>query len=246
MKSNKALYWVIGVVAVAMVVFVYIMLGEAPRTLPKITLSYFEDEQEIASSVSKRLFQEINANQNYFIGVEPDKAEELKIVSILKAELEKTAPFTKIIVDEELALDKGLLESFKTTDIISVKDGIYKLGEQLQAYEKQYIKYLVITASICSSSLLKKNPIHLLREQYQITPMSFSIGYFPISPADEKNMQFVCNTEDHSGTSDWGCVVVNKSRSIRRKVDLNKPKAWIGLMDLTGEKDYMILVKKKQ
>ena len=245
MKSNKALYWVIAVVAAAMIVFVYIMVGEAPRTLPKITISYFVDEQEIASSVGKRLFQERGGQTHFFIGIEPDKHEQLKIASALKTEFEKGAPFTKVFVDEELALSKELLAEFKMTDMIPLKEDIYKLGEKLRALEKDGVSYLVITANIYTSSLLKKNPIAVLRENFQLQPLVFSIGYLPVSPADEKNMQFACNTEDRNGTSDWGCVVVNKSRSVRRKINLNKDKPWIGLMDLTGERDYMILAKKK-
>ena len=245
MKSNKALYWVISVVAVAMVIFVYIMLGEAPRTLPKITLSYFVDEKEIATSVSKRLFQEIGTHKNYWIGVEPDQPDHLKIAAFLKNELEKNSTFKEIIIDEELALSKETMALFQATDTIPVKHEIFKLGELLQTYEKQGTSYLVITASIYASSLLKKNPIDVLREKYQITPMTFALGYLPVSAADEKNMQFACNTEDRAGTSDWGCVVVNKSRSVRRKMNLANAKPWVGLMDLTGENDYMILAKKK-
>lgn len=245
MKSNKALYWVIGVVAASMIVFVYIMLSEAPRTLPKITVSYFVDEQEIAASVGKRLFQETSGQKHYVIGVEPDKAEQLKIVLSLKAELEKLAPFSQVIVDEELALSKEAKADFKTTEVVPLKEDIYKLGERLQKFENDGVSYIVITANIYSSSLLKKNPMDVLREDFQLKPMTFSIGYLPASPADEKNMQFACNTEDRNGTSDWGCVVANKSRSVRRKIKMNNSKPWIGLMDLTGERDYMILVKKK-
>ena len=245
MKSNKALIWVIAVVLAAMIVFVYIMVSEAPRTLAKITVSYFVDEQEIAASVSKRLFQETNGQRNYIIGFEPDKSEQLKIVMQLKSEFEKTGPFAKVFVDEELALSKEALASLKATDIAPFKEDIYKIGEKLQALEKDGVSYLVISANIYTSSLLKKNPIAVLRENFKIMPLVFSIGYLPVSAADEKHVQFACNTEDRNGTSDWGCVVINKSRGVRRKINLNNPKPWIGLMDLTGEHDYMILVKRK-
>ena len=57
-------------------------------------------------------------------------------------------------------------------------------------------------------------------------------------------MLFPCVTEDHAGTALWGCTVVNKARFTRRKIDTKNTKPWIGLMDLTGENDYMLLLKK--
>lgn len=245
MKSNKALYWVIGVVALAMIVFVYIMVGEAPRTLPKITLSYFSDEADIAAAVGKRLYQEIGSHHNYWIGIEPDKADHIKVANEIKAQLEKSKKFAHVILDTELNLGKEANALLQVSEEIPIKEDIYKFGEKLQNFEKANEPYLVISASVYSSSLLKKNPVDLIKEKYLLKPMTFSIGYLPVSPADEKSMQFACNTEDRNGTSDWGCVVVNKSRGVRRKVNLNNVKPWIGLMDLTGEQDYMLLIKKK-
>ncbi len=75
--------------------------------------------------------------------------------------------------------------------------------------------------------------------------MTFSIGYFAASPQEESKLLFSCDTEDHSGIKDWGCFVANKARSTRRRLDANNPKQWIGVMDLTGERDYALLLKKK-
>ena len=87
--SNAALFWVIGVIVAAMVLFVYLFISDAPKTLAKINLSYFVDEEEIARSVTWDLSQEINRNKNYWIGVEPDKSEQLEVAVKLKNEIEK-------------------------------------------------------------------------------------------------------------------------------------------------------------
>ena len=83
-KSNAALYWVIGVSLASMLAFVYLVVSDAPKTLSKIKLSYFTDESEIAMNVSKRLFQEIGAHQNYWIGIEPGKPEQIEVAAKIK------------------------------------------------------------------------------------------------------------------------------------------------------------------
>lgn len=247
LKSNAGLYWVIVVIAASMVGFVYLVISDAPRTLPKIKLSYFTDEQEIADSIVKRLSQEISANKNYWVGMEPGKTEQLDVIYKIKTTLEKTAPFQKVIVDSELALKNEELQRFGVTESISIKEEIPVVTEILTSYEKQNLRYFVITASIYSTSLLPANPIHKIREKFpELKPMTFSLGYFAANIDDEKNFLFPCDTENHAGVKDWGCYVVNKARTVRRKLEHDNPKPWIGLMDLSGEKDYVLLLKKKK
>ncbi|MBC7420840.1 MAG: hypothetical protein H7328_08930 [Bdellovibrio sp.] len=241
----KTIYWVIGVVVVSVSTFIYLMLGDAQKTVPKIKLSYFATEAEIAESVTKILSQILQQRSTFWIGIEPDKTEQLEVVLQLKQQLEKTKPFDKVIVDEELALSKEWLEKFKVTDSVAVKNNLPATGEQLANLEKTGQSYLVITASIYSAPTIIGNQLHQLKEKYLIQPTTFSLAFFPTSSEEEKYMLFPCRTEDHSGTASWGCEVANKSRFTRRKVDQANTKPWIGLMDLIGEKDYMILLKKK-
>lgn len=245
LKSNAGLYWVIGVIAASMVIFVYLLLSDAPRTLPKISLSYFVDDNEIAESVEKRLHLELQGANSFWIGIEPDKKEQLDVVEKLIAVLSKKSPFQKVFVDKELQWTDQEQKRFGTTDVVLVKEDIFNLGETLQKLEKEKIPNVVITASIYSTSLLVGNPIRKLKEKNPIQAMTFSIAYFTTSLEDEKKLLFNCNTEDHSGIKDWGCFVVNKARTVRRKVKLDNPKPWIGLMDMSGERDYIILLKKK-
>lgn len=243
--SNAALYWIIGVIASSMAIFVYIFIGDAPKTLPKIKLSYFADEQEIADSVSKRLFQEINRTSFYWLGVEPEKNEQVDFALRMKIDLDKIKHFKVVIADRELLLKPEVLQAFGVTDEIAVKENIEALGTKLAALEKNGDSYFLLTAAIYSTSLLQNNPLHKLKEKFQLKPLTFSIGYFATTLEEENKLIFRCDAEDNSGTKEWGCFVVSKARSSRRRMEYQNQKPWVGLMDLTGESDYALLLKKK-
>lgn len=245
LKSNAGLYWVIGVITVSMVFFVYLLLSDAPRTLPKISLSYFVDENEVVDSIEKRLHLELLDANQFWIGIEPDKKEQILVTQKLINALSKKTPFQKIIADKELQLTNDELKQLGVNDVIAVKEEIYKLGDLIQKYQLEKTPYVLITAAIYSTSLLPGNPIHKLKSKSPVSATTFSMAYFTVSLEDEKNLLFKCNTEDYSGIKDWGCFVVNKSRTVRRKLKLQNPKPWLGLMDMSGERDYIVLLKKK-
>lgn len=241
----KAIYWVIGVSVVGIGVFVYLMLGDTQKSVPKIQLSYFVDEKEIAESITKRLEQEISKSNAFWVGVEPGKNEQLEVAVQLKNELAKKQVFNTVIIDQELNLSKEWLEKFQTVEVTSVKENLNALADLLSNLEKNKQRYFLLTASIYSTASIKKNQIHQMQELKGIQPTTFSFAYFPIRTELEGNMLFSCSTEDHAGTADWGCAVANKARFVRRKVNEKNEKPWIGVMDLIGENDYMILTYKK-
>jgi hypothetical protein len=241
----KAIYYVIGVSLAAIGIFIYLLLGDTQKSVPKIKLSYFASEKEIAESIQKRLDQEIAQINAFWVGIEPGKAEQLEVALQLKAELEKKQRFVTVIVDQELDLSKEWLEKFKTIEVIALKEHVKELGQLLGDLEKAKQRYFLLTASIYSTATIKQNQIHQIRTAAGISPMTFSFGYFPVTADLENNMAFPCRTEDHAGTADWGCVVANKARFIRRKIEEKNEKPWIGAMDLIGEKDYMVLLYKK-
>jgi hypothetical protein len=243
--SYVANIWVLTVVATAIGVFIYLILGDTPKTLPIIKLSYFTDENEVADSVSKRLYQEINQNKFYWIGTEPDKLEYIDVAIAFKNDLEKKYKFTRVIADGELKLSKEVLTHLGVTDVVDFKENLNQVGERFSELEKSDTPYLFVTAAIYSNSLLLKNPLHVLKEKFALNPMTFSFAYFPTTLEDEKNMLFQCRTEDSSGISDWGCVVLNKARVNRRKLEKDNARPWLGVMDLSGERDYILVLKKK-
>lgn len=241
----KAIYWVVGVSVIALGVFIYLFLGDSQKSLPKIKLSYFVNEQEIAESITKILARELSNQNSFWVGIEPEKSEQLEVALQLKMQLEKVKPFRTVIVDQELNLKKEWLEKFNVVEVLLLKDSVKPLSELLSELEKKNERYFLLTASIYSTPLIKENQIHQVKQLKLIQPMTFSFAYFPIFADLEANMLFPCNTDDHSGTSDWGCAVANKSRFMRRRIEQKNPKSWIGSMDLIGEKDYMILLYKK-
>ncbi|MGZ3725725.1 MAG: hypothetical protein ACXWQQ_07985, partial [Pseudobdellovibrio sp.] len=189
--------------------------------------------------------QEIRQNKNYWVGVEPDKTEQLDVALKLKNEIEKKSPFDKVFIDSELSLSPENLKKFGVVETVSVKDDLFNFGEKLAALEKENKTYFLVTAAIYSTSMLKDNPIHKLKEKFMIKPMTFSMGYFTTTPDDERNLLFPCDTEDHTGVKDWACFVISKARGLRRKIDTKNAKPWIGVMDLSGENDYIVVLKKK-
>jgi hypothetical protein len=243
--SYAAIIWVLAVVVTAIGVFVYLILGDTPRTLPKIKLSYFADEKDVASSISKQLYLEINQNKFYWFGTEPGKLEFIDVATALKNDLEMKHKFTRVIADGELKLSKEVLTQLGVTDVVDLKENLNQVGERFSELEKSDTPYFFITAAIYSNSLLLKNPLHILKEKFALKPMTFSMAYFPTTLEDEKNMLFQCRTEDSSGISNWGCVVLNKARVNRRKLEKNNTKPWLGVMDLSGERDYILVLKKK-
>lgn len=242
----KTIYWVIGVALFGVGLFVYVLIGDSQKTVPKIKLSYFSDESEIAQSVQKRLEQETKANSFYWIGIEPEKLEQFEVATQIMSQIEKIYPGSHIVVDAELKPSAEWLKMWPTARLVEVKNGLTDTAQILEKYEKNKEPYILVTASIYSNSVLIKNQIHQMKQAYAIHPMTFSMAYFAVDAEDEKNMLFPCETDDHTGTANWGCMVVNKARFIRRKIDNSIQKPWVGLMDLIGEKDYMILLKKRK
>jgi hypothetical protein len=245
MKSKAALFWVLSVVVVSIAVFVYFIRQEPETSQIIIPTTSYVDEAEIVNAVTSLASEDIKQNTSYWIGIEPEKEEQLDVIVELKKAIEKTQKLDKLILDQELSLPADIQAQIGNPEVISLKANIFLIGEKLAELEKKKIGYLLITASIYSNSFLKKNPIDVMKEKFGINPLTFSLAYFPAELKDEKNMLFPCLTEDRSGTADWGCVVVNTARTSRRKIQKDSPKPWIGLMNKANKKDYFVLLKRK-
>ncbi len=242
----KAFYWLLGALVVGFGLFLSIWLGDTQKTVPKITLSYFSNVTEISQAISKRLDQEINQNCCFWIGIEPEKTEHLDLALAIKKELEnKNGKFDEVIVDAELKVAPEFLKEFQATQTVLLKESVDEVGAVLTTLENQKKKYIFLTAALYSNSFIKENQIHTLKKKYPIKPMTISSGFFATSADVENDATFRCSTDDKSGASNWGCALLNKARSVRRKINLKIQKPWIGVMDLTGEKDYMLMLRKQ-
>lgn len=225
----------------ALIVLIYSQLDTVQKTVPKVKLSYFENTDQFAEAIESRLQQEILNEKSFWFGVEPEKQNHLNLAISLKKQIEKqNGKFDFIFIDKELNLKPEQLSEISTAEQILVRDEWALLADKIETLQDK--KYFLITAAIYSTSFLHENPIHKIKNKIQKNIMTFSSGYFSSDVSDEQNEIFRCSTEDKEGLSAWGCAVVNKSRSVRKKLNLEK-KSIAGLMDLTGEKDYMILVR---
>lgn len=226
---------------------IYFTDGKSPATTPLIKLAYFTDNGEIANSIEQSLHKEIGQAKYFWIGYEPEKENQFELTNLIKLEIEKqNGPFEIVLIDQELTLGDEKENFLGKTHEIPLKEGYNDAAELIKANKDK--KILVITAAIYSSNFIQNNPHEKIKELTKSKPMVFSLGYFPALTEEEDNTLFKCDTEDKTGTSPWGCAVINKARTIRRRIDIAKLKATpaprIGLMDLTGDSDYMVLVGK--
>ena len=240
MKLKTILYASV-VFIFAVGILIYSQLGSAQKTVPKVKLSYFENTDQFAEAIENRLQQEILNEKSFWFGIEPEKQNHLFLAISLKKQIEKqNGKFDFIFVDQELSLKPEQLSEISTAEQVLVRDEWPKLAERIDSLNDK--KYFLITAAIYSTSFLHGNPIHKIKEKIQKNIMTFSSGHFSSDVRDEDNGVFRCSTEDKEGLSAWGCAVVNKSRAIRKRLNPEK-KSITGLMDLSGEKDYMILLR---
>ena len=243
---NFKKYLPIYVIAVAAIVFMIVAnLGQAQRTVPKIKLSYFIDFNEFSKAITQRLNLEIKQQKHFLIGVEPEKVNHLELIKNFKIEIEKMiGPFDEVYVDNELRLSDELKQYLGSKGTLAVKADWEQVGKILT--EQKEKKVLIVTASIYSTNLVQQNSYNKIKTQFQLNPITFSMAYFPVTSEDEKNSLFPCMAEDNSGVKDWGCASTNKARTVRRRINMDKinstPHLTAGLMDLTGENNYMILI----
>ncbi len=240
MKLKPIIYAAV-VFILALGVLIYSQLGSAQKTVPKIKLSYFENTDQFAEAITGRLRQEISIEKSFWFGVEPEKPVHTQLAISLKNKIEKqNGKFDFIFVDKELSLKPEQLSEISTAEQILVRDEWPKLADRIKSLSDK--KYFLITAAIYSTSFLQGNPIHKIKDKNKKNIMTFSSGHFSSDVRDEDNGIFRCSTEDKEGLSGWGCAVVNKSRTLRKKFNPEK-KLIAGAMDLSGEKDYMILLR---
>lgn len=242
----KAIYYISAIFLMGVVALIYFGLGQSEHTVPKIKLSYFKNNDAIVNSIGIVLQQQL-LNQKYvWLGVEPGHENQIDFSLRLKSYLEsKNGPFDFIILDQELDWPEMVQKNFNINKKIYIKENWFEASQVVKNNPDK--KILIITAAIYSTNLIKQNPVDKVKSETLKAPMTFSLGYFASNTTEERNNIFSCVTDDKEGVAAWGCLVVNKARSQRRKIDLKKISGneplIAGLMDLTGENDYMILFR---
>ncbi len=242
MKYLNVKFYIGAVFLAGVSVLVYLGSGRSVQFIPQIPLNYFKNNQEVADSVQNVLQQRLTQEKYFWFGVEPGLDQQLDIFRALKHNIEKqNGLFDMIYIDQELQLTETQKNAFGNPVNRWVKEDWGSLAKEIkQNHDK---KILVLTAAIYSTNLLKYNPVYKINEVTGYKPTTFSMGFFPVIKEEEKKSVFPCQTENKEGTAEWGCAIANKARSQRRKLDVSKLSLSPGLMDLTGEKDYMILIR---
>lgn len=236
---------ILGLIAAAGVF--YFTRTDTPTTIPIIKTTYFKSNQELADSIESELQTETLKHKYFWIGHEPDNEVQLEITNSLKQKIEKqNGAFDIVLVDKELMLGEEKEKFLGMTHEIPLKENFEDVAKLITDNKDK--KILVITASIYSTNFIQANPHGKINKITQLKPFAISMGFFPVANNEERRSVFKCDTEDKTGTAPWACAVISKARTVRRKLDLVRlgeaPAPRVGLMDSTGETDYMVLVGK--
>jgi len=193
----------------------------------------------MSDAIILRLNQEIKGAPLLMLGVMPGRKMDLEV---WKAFLEQSQmpelKYQALIVDPGLPFVKEMFPSAVTLDIKNELDRFIEGAKNARA---QGLRMAVIVPSVYASQRLLGNPADRIRKESDLAPMSFSIMGFPRTPEQEANMEIKCvmGSNDRDGIGAMGCMAEKKARLIYRKK--SKPGFYEGLMDLVGERDYLVL-----
>lgn len=245
----KYLYWIGVVVVLVSGIALSVYFGVGSKTLPKITPSYFDQEAGMAQAIAQRLRLEIMAAPVLFLGVEDGRPEQ---VQLWKDFYQTTAQdpqlaYQYVIIDSELK--ENIAEGvFPGSLFMSVNEETQRLNEIIKETQSKKQRVLVITPNIFATGLLTAGPIQRLRSEFSspeaaVKITGFTTAFLPASEADFKQM-IPCSTNpnDRLGTGKLGCLIQQKFKTIRRKLQFKRN--FTALMDLIGQDDYLVLIRK--
>lgn len=244
----KYLYWICAGAVLIAGVAASLYFGIQPRTLPKITPSYFQDEQGMAKAISQRLHQELFDYDFLFLGAEPGRPEHLNLwLSFLeeqKSSVQSEYPFVIVDPEYKATLSPEDAKRLVADKEISLKDSVEEIAQIIKNAREQKKRVAYIAPNLYTARMLPRSPVSRLKNEFQVKTASFSAVFFPLKPEDENQMMFQCSTDEQDtlGTGKLGCAITQKYRVVRRKL---KPKMnFTGLMDLTGEDDYLVFFRR--
>lgn len=251
-KNHFPLYFVIAAVVIGLVYFISVYEDDIQKTTPKMKLSYFPTVTEVAETILKTLDTELRSENQFWIGIEPQKQAHLQFAEELVRLLKIQNKIKQIYIDEQLGFDEKELSVFAKVfpnfKIIPVRDNWPQLAELYKKHEMN--DSAVVTAAIYSTSMLPENPIDKIKKDYpEFKPTTFSSGHFALNTDDEKNNIFPCFTEDKTGTNKWACTIIGKARANRKKLlsmTEKTEKTYLATMDATSDKDYILLLTERK
>jgi hypothetical protein len=235
----KYIYWICAALVLIAGLGASVYFGIQPKTLPKITYSHFEQPSKLADAIILRMNQELKTYPLIMLGVMPGRAYDLEVWKAFLAQSSiPGVQYQALVIDPELP---GVAAMFPSAVQIDIRKEMDRFIEGAKNARSQGIRMAVILPSIYASQILKENPTSLIIRTTDLRPASFSITGFPRSPEQEQKQDLRCvmGPADTESTGALGCVAQNSARTAyRKKSEAGK---YEGLMDLVGERDYLIL-----
>ncbi|MBK9324187.1 MAG: hypothetical protein IPM97_14775 [Bdellovibrionaceae bacterium] len=235
----KYIYWISAAVILASGIGFSIYFGIQPKTIPKITYSHFEAPSDLAKAVILRLNQELKSSPIVLLGVMPGRSYDLEVWKAFLAESSLPGlQYQVLVVDPDLP---GVVDMFPGAVRVNFMKDTDRFIEGAKKALSQGLRMAAIVPSIYGSQLLKESPASLIKQKSDLQPASFSLAGFPRNSEQEQKQELLCvmGVNDRQGTGALGCAVQNKARLVYRKK--SNPQKFEGLMDLVGERDYLIL-----
>lgn len=221
---------------------VSVYFGIQPKAVPKITLSGFENPEEMGQAIFKRLRLEIQSASILFLGVIPEQKAHYQIwQQLLQESIQPGWKYDQIVIEKNLPYIELLTKNSAPAELLDLKADFDRLAVGLKKAVAEKKRVVIIAPSIYISHLLKGNTVDRLQNEHNLKVVSFSSSTFPLSSDQEKNMDIPCvvNEQDHSGAGLLGCFIVKSSRiTYRKKKVLGK---YPGLVDQVGSQDYLVL-----
>lgn len=237
--KTKALYILFGFLLLSgMGASIY--FGLAPKPIPKIKFSLFEEPIKLAQAIELRLQEEIKKSPVLAFGYQPEKPAQLEILrQFLKINSESGLKYDVIVTDAGLG-DLGA--GFEGAEKIPMKEQLDDLSRGIQTALQSNHRVMMIMPSSFSSQLIPQNVVGLLKHKLQIPITSFSIVELLRTRESEKSVSIPCFVSDTGqdvlGAGPLGCAILQQSRlTYRKKGEVGKK---AGLMDQRGLTDYLI------
>jgi hypothetical protein len=239
---KKYLYWTLVGLVAALGLYLIANSSLEPQSVPKIRFSEVETPERFGEAVFQRMREEVREAPLVFLGVTPRHSED---ISLWKGFLEAAAKepgykYDMVVVEPALPFIDQLPYQMK----IDIKEETDRFVEGVKNALAKHLRIAVVVPTVYSTQVLKYNPAWILRKDKGLSFTSFSISKFPVTHEQEKVFEPRCSvdSEDPQGTGALGCMIRAKSRSLYRKK--REPGKYSGLMDQSGEHDYLILFNR--
>jgi len=239
---GKRIYWVLFGLIVLSGLVAMIYFGIQPRPVPKIKISQFENHTVLSNALLLRLREELRQNQLLFLGAEPERPEHLQIwKEFLRLNQEPGSRYDVVVIEQFFGV-----QDFPEATQMATKENFDVFLEGTQRAVAEGKRVVVIVPTVYASQAVYGNLVHNYKLRTKTHPMSLSITDFPRSREAEKEMLHPCIVEgvDTSGMGPFGCLVVQTARANYRK--RFPPGQTIGLVQLVGLKDYLILYTQEK